>query len=115
MDQLERIRRMEDVLQRAKAACRALARVNALYRGARLDEALDGYEALRSEVDALGKYYGSELWFYDFDCDRAGLLPGDLPRGVLSEDEAYDLLSAWRELQARASALFGADETPEED
>lgn len=101
MEQIERIRRMEGVLQRAKAACRAL------------DEALDGYEALRSEVDALGKYYGSELWFYDFDCDRAGLLPGDLPRGVLSEDEAYDLLSAWRELQARASALFGADETPE--
>ena len=103
MEQIERIRRMEGVLQRAKAACRAL------------DEALDGYEALRSEVDALGKYYGSELWFYDFDCDRAGLLPGDLPRGVLSEDEAYDLLSAWRELQARASALFGADETPEGD
>ena len=103
MEQIERIRRMEDVLQRAKAACRAL------------DEALDGYEALRSEVDALGKYYGSELWFYDFDCDRAGLLPGDLPRGVLSEDEAYDLLSAWRELQARASALFGADEAPERD
>ncbi len=103
MEQIERIRRMEDVLQRAKAACRAL------------DEALDGYEALRSEVDALGKYYGSELWFYDFDCDRAGLLPGDLPRGVLSEDEAYDLLSRWRELQARASALFGADKTPEGD
>ena len=103
MQQIERIRRMEGVLQRAKAACRAL------------DEALDGYEALRSEVDALGKYYGSELWFYDFDCDRAGLLPGDLPRGILSEDEAYDLLSAWRELQARASALFGADETPEGD
>lgn len=103
MEQIERIRRMEGVLQRAKAACRAL------------DEALDGYEALRSEVDALGKYYGSELWFYDFDCDRAGLLPGDLPRGVLSEDEAYDLLSRWRELQARASALFGADKTPEGD
>lgn len=103
MEQIERIRRMEDVLQRAKAACRAL------------DEALETYKALRSEVDALGKYYGSELWFYDFDCDRAGLLPGDLPRGVLSEDEAYDLLSAWRELQARASALFGADETPEGD
>ena len=103
MEQIERIRRMEGVLQRAKAVCRAL------------DEALNGYEALRSEVDALGKYYGSELWFYDFDCDRAGLLPGDLPRGVLSEDEAYDLLSAWRELQERASALFGADETPEGD
>ena len=103
MEQIERIRRMEDVLQRAKAACHAL------------DEAMECFQALEEDVDMLSAYYGSELWFYDFDCDRAGLLPGDLPRGVLSEDEAYDLLSRWRELQARASALFGADETPEGD
>ena len=103
MEQVERIRTMEDVLQRAKAACRAL------------EHALADYGALRDEVKALGAYYGSELWFYDLDCDRAGLLPAELKRGVLSEDEAYDLLSAWRELQERASALFGADETPEGD
>lgn len=133
MEQIERIRRMEDVLQRAKAACRALDEAldgflaleedaealngdidsEVLERMHALDEAMECFQALEEDVDMLSAYYGSELWFYDFDCDRAGLLPGDLPRGVLSEDEAYDLLSAWRELQARASALFGADETPE--
>ena len=103
MDQVERIRSMEDVLQRAKQVSAAL------------EEALDQFEALHAPVEALSAYYGSELWFHDLDCDRTGLLPDGLPRGVLSEDEAYDLLSAWRELQERASALFGADETPEGD
>ena len=97
MDQIERIRRMEQTLQRAKAACAAL------------DEALDSFESLREEVGALSAYYGSELWFYDCDCDRAGLLPEDLLRGVLSEDEAYDLLCAWRELLERMRGLAAAE------
>ena len=93
MEQVERIRTMEEVLQRAKAACRALER------------ALADFEALRDEVAALGAYYGSELWFYDLDCDRAGLLPAELPRGVLSEDEAYDLLSDWDALPEKFREL----------
>ena len=101
MDQIERIRGMEDVLQRAKSACAAL------------DEALSGFEALKDAVDALSAYYGSELWFFDYDSDRAGLLPADLPRGVLSEDEAYDLLCSWRELLERMRALSGAEEGPD--
>lgn len=103
MEQTERIRHMETVLQQAKAACRAL------------DEAMERFLTLEEDVDMLSAYYGSELWFFDLDSDRAGLLPDELPRGVLSEDEAYDLLSDWRELKARASALFGADETPAAD
>ncbi len=102
MEQIERIRSMEDTLQRAKAACRAL------------DESLARFEALREDVAALNEYYGSELWFFDFDCDRAGLLPAGLPRGVLSEDEAYDLLCEWRELLERMRALTGAAEVPAE-
>lgn len=96
MEQPERIGRMENTLQQAKAACRAL------------DEALERWAALQEEVEALSAYYGSELWFYDLDCDRAGLLPAKLPRGVLSEDEAYDLLCDWRALQERMRELSGA-------
>ncbi len=102
MEQIERIRNMENTLQQAKAACRAL------------DEALEGYAALEREVEALNAYYGSELWFFDFDCDRAGLLPAGLPRGVLSEDEAYDLLCDWRALKERMRELSGAAEVPAE-
>lgn len=129
MEQTERIRSMETVLQQAKAACRvldeALDRFLALEEDAEalngdidrelqermhaLDEAMECFQAMEEDVDRLSAYYGSELWLYDLDCDRAGLLPKSLPRGVLSEDEAYDLLSDWRELQERVSALFGAD------
>lgn len=97
MEQIERIQSMEHTLQQGKAACRAL------------DDALERWAALRDEVDELSKYYGSELWFFDFDCDRAGLLPAELPRGVLSEDEVYDLLCDWRALQERMHELSGAD------
>ena len=100
MEQVERIRTMEEVLQRAKAACRAL------------EHALADYGALRDGVKALGAYYGSELWFYDLDCDRAGLLPAELKRGVLSEDEAYDLLSDWDALEEQLRELAG-DTRPE--
>ncbi|MGX8692719.1 MAG: DUF4298 domain-containing protein [Clostridia bacterium] len=95
MEQIERIQRMEHTLQEAKTVCRAL------------EEALERWEAMEKDVGALSEYYGSELWFFDLDCDRAGLLPAALPRGVLSEDEAYDLLCDWRELQERMRALSG--------
>ena len=135
MEQIERIRHMETVLQQAKAACRALDEAMERFltleedaealdgdidsempeRMHALDEAMERFLALEEDVDMLSAYYGSELWFFDLDSDRAGLLPDELPRGVLSEDEAYDLLSDWREVKARASALFGADETPAAD
>ena len=42
---------------------------------------------------ALGAYYASNVWKDDFTADEAGLLPRDLPRGVLSEDGIYDVLT----------------------
>ena len=98
MEQVERIRAMEETLQRAKELCR------------RLDEALEDYAALRAPVKELDAYYGSELWFYDLGCDDAGLIPADLPRGVLSEDEAYDMLCDWRALREKMLEL--ASEEP---
>lgn len=98
MEQIERIRAMEEILQRAKSLCRTL------------ETALEDYDALKGQIGELDAYYGSELWFYDLDCDRAGLIPADLPRGVLSEDEAYDLLCDWRAL--REKMLEIASEEP---
>ncbi|MCR5782856.1 MAG: DUF4298 domain-containing protein [Clostridia bacterium] len=45
--------------------------------------------ALLAELEA---YYTSGEWREDFEADEAGLLPPDLPRGVLSEDGIYNLL-----------------------
>lgn len=89
MEQIERITNMEEALREAEAA----------FRG--LDEALDRFCAAQEQVRTLDAYYGSPEWFLDLDCDRAGLLPADLRRGVLSEDGIYDLLTDNRELFAR--------------
>ena len=98
MEQIERIRHMEDILRRGETVCRAL------------EAALDSYEAILGEAEELGAYYGSDAWFFDLDCDRAGLLPAGLRRGVLSEDEAYDFLTELHTLRERMQALSGPDE-----
>ena len=78
--QLSRIRQMEEHLDAAKQAVDDLS------------AALEGYAAVRAQIQALEDYYHSPQWLEDYDADRAGLLPPDLKRGVLSQDAVYDLL-----------------------
>ena len=52
---------------------------------------------IREDVRLLEEYYHSPLWLSDFEADEAGLLPEDLPRGVLSEDAVYNALSEYEE------------------
>ena len=80
MEQIERIRRMEQTLDEATGAVQALAR------------ALEEYRAVLPRLCALVQYYEGEDWRRDFEADEDGLLPADLKRGVLSEDAVYDLL-----------------------
>ena len=47
---------------------------------------------------ALSDYYGSAAWKRDLAADEAGLLPGELRRGVLSEDGIYNLLERWEQM-----------------
>lgn len=89
MEQIERIKTMEDILQEGKAAV------------AEFGDALEAFAAVQSKLQVLDAYYGSEDWLADFEADEAGKLPADLKRGVLSEDEAYDLLTDNRDLLVR--------------
>ena len=93
MEQIERIRRMEEILDEAEEALEAL------------DRALDRYEALRDKLAELEAYYCGGLWMRDSDDDAAGKLPPDLKRGVLSEDAVYDLLSDHDRILARFREL----------
>lgn len=88
MKQIERIKEMEQRMNRASAAVMEL------------NTALDKFEAVRDDIAQLDKYYGSGEWQKDFDDDRAGLLPEGLKRGVLSEDGLWNLLADYRELVA---------------
>lgn len=99
MDQLDRIRAMEEILRRGEAALD------------RFEEAWEDFAALQGPLKTLDAYYGSRDWFFDLESDEAGLLPDELPRGVLSEDGIYDLLTRNRELLAAMGALLNA-ETP---
>ena len=93
MTQLERIARYEALLNRVAAAAKAL------------DAALDEFEAVQPLSRALDAYYGGADWRADLVDDEAGRLPRDLPRGVLSEDAAYDALTENRRLWERLRAL----------
>ena len=89
MEQAERIRQMEQRLDRASAAVMELS------------AALDKYEAAQEALQVLDEYYGSDEWRQDYADDEAGQLPKDLKRGVLSEDGIWNLLSDNHSLMER--------------
>ena len=80
MEQMERIARMEQLLEVASRAVKGMA------------AALDDYEAAQDALQELEAYYGSEEWRQDFAADEAGRLPKEMKRGVLSEDAVWNLL-----------------------
>ena len=86
MTQIERITEMEKRLNEARAALDGFS------------EALSAYADVQEELRILAAYYEGDEWRGDFEDDEAGKLPKDLPRGVLSEDAVYDLLTDNREL-----------------
>ena len=93
MKQIERIERMEQNLERATDALRAL------------NDALDEYEAVQEALQELDTYYGSDTWEQDFSDDEQGRLPQNLKRGVLSEDAIWNVLEEYRTLKERLEAL----------
>ncbi len=77
---IEEIRKMEEKLNRCRAAVDAMT------------QALDAFDAAQDDLCALEAYYGSSDWFAHLAADERGELPPDLRRGVLSQDALYDLL-----------------------
>ena len=80
MDQIERITRMESILNDATEVV------------AQMMDAINAYSEIRDSIKELSDYYESDEWRQDLDDDEAHKLPEDLPRGVLSEDAVYSLL-----------------------
>ncbi|MBR1808826.1 MAG: DUF4298 domain-containing protein [Paludibacteraceae bacterium] len=64
-----------------------------------LADLLGQRKTLQPDIDRLAAYYSSDAWIADFEADEAGLLPKDMPRGVLSEDGVNDLLDSFNELE----------------
>jgi hypothetical protein len=76
---------------------------------ANLAAALEAYDAVREDLEALRRYYEGGDWRRDFEADEAGRLPEGLKRGVLSEDGLYNLLCDSDALRGRLK-----DKTQEE-
>lgn len=92
-EQIERVSQMEA----------ALVRLN--YAITTVEGALDTYEQMWEDYCALDSYYSGKAWWEDLEADNQGLLPDDLPRGVLSEDAAYDALGNAEALRQRLKEI----------
>ena len=93
MEQIERIKTMEQHLDRASQAVM------------KLSAALDDYAEVLTSIRELEKYYGSDEWKQDFADDEQGLLPKDLKRGVRSEDGIWNVLTDSRDLNTRMKEI----------
>ena len=100
MEQIERIKQMEERLDAVSAAVEQLT------------AALDKYQQVADSLAELNAYYGSDLWKQDFAADEAGKLPHDLKRGVLSEDGLWNVLAENRILELRLSKLLDQLQEP---
>lgn len=92
-EQIERVLQMEAALVRLNDAI------------ATIEGALDTYEQMWDDYRTLDSYYSGKAWWEDLDADNQGLLPEDLPRGVLSEDAAYDALGNAEALRERLKEI----------
>ena len=101
MDQITRISRMEHNLNEVTEAIQALSL------------AAEHYTHIQTQLQELSDYYGSAQWFRDYDDDRAGKLPKNLPRGILSEDAIYNMLSDHASVIAMLKKILESEQTRE--
>ena len=89
MEQIERIKTMEEHLNKAEAAVKALS------------DALDLYTEAMESIETIDDYLVSDEWQQAFDDSEAGRLPKDLKCGVLSEDGIWNVVDTSRELNCQ--------------
>ncbi|WP_307737602.1 DUF4298 domain-containing protein [uncultured Varibaculum sp.] len=92
-EQIERVSQMEAALVRLNDAITTV------------EGALDTYEQMWDDYRALDSYYSGKAWWEDLEADNRGVFPDDLPRGVLSEDAAYDALGNAEALRQRLNEI----------
>lgn len=89
MEQYEHITKMENIMDHQ----------NKLLEG--LDKYLEQLDACRADYEELLEYYYSEQRNQDLAEDEAGKIPQDLKRGVLGEDDIFDLVGDYRDTALR--------------
>lgn len=85
---------MEDRYNRVRKA------VDAMY------DALEDYLQVQEDIHILDQYDESGQWLKDFEADERGEIPASAPRGILSEDALYNLLTDISALNAKLSPIL---------
>ena len=89
-DRIKRIEKYESILNEALESVEALDL--ALEDGLKMDHLIDRHLKLQDKIHDLEDYYSSPIYMEDLKADEEGLIPFDLPRGILSEDAIFNLL-----------------------
>lgn len=89
-----RLQEMEDRYNRVRKA------VDAMY------DALEDYMQVQEDIHILDQYDESGQWLKDFEADERGEIPASAPRGILSEDALYNLLTDISALNAKLSPIL---------
>ena len=87
MKRIDRITHMEGLLDKSVEVI------------ARLEQAIEDFDAIQPDIAELEAYYTSPQWRKDFEADEAGKLPKNLKRGVLSEDAIWNVLEDYKRLK----------------
>ena len=93
MEQIERIKLMEQHLDKAAQAVKALS------------DALDLYSEAVDSIEAIDDYLASDEWEQDFNDSEAGRLTKELKRGVRREEGSRDRVDTSRELNCQMLEL----------
>lgn len=89
-----RLQEMEERYNRVRKA------VDAMY------DALEDYMQVQEDIHILDQYDESGQWLKDFEADERGEIPASAPRGILSEDALYNLLTDISALNAKLSPIL---------
>lgn len=69
-------------------------------------DALEDYLQVQEDIHILDQYDESGQWLKDFEADERGEIPASAPRGILSEDALYNLLTDISALNAKLSPIL---------
>ena len=90
MDQMERVRYYEGLLDESKAVLK------------QYDEAMDAFIRIQKKIGDLGRYIGNEEWERDREAAAKGVFPKNLKCDVLLGNEVDDMVGYSLQLVVRS-------------
>lgn len=66
-----------------------------------LEKSLQEYDKCLPKIKELDAYLDSKERWDDLVAEEKGIIPNDMPRGVLGEDYLYDMLGTYHKIKKR--------------